>query len=104
MNSKYKLLILYHSGNALREFIKKCLFKNIAYKINVDIKKIEEIIKTDTSKVECPSFKLYTILNYPNKVLDKAFKHNLQLSTLLSIGTFLPSIFSTFFFAFIMVL
>ncbi|MFT5873240.1 MAG: flavodoxin [Clostridium sp.] len=101
-----------YSGNALREFIKKCsskniningysvykapatdgtlilppipfMFdfeKNIACKIKVDIKKIEEIIKTDTSKVQCPSFKLYTILNYPNKILGKTFKHRLQLS------------------------
>ena len=100
-----------YSGNALREFIKKCsskniningysvykapatdgalllppipfMFnyeKNINYKIKVDIKKIEEIIKTDTGKVQCPSFKLYTILNYPNKVLGKAYKHKLKL-------------------------
>lgn len=53
--------------------------KNIAYKIDVDIKKIKEIIKTDTDKVQCPSFKLYTILNYPNKVLGKAYKHKLKL-------------------------
>jgi len=100
-----------YSGNALREFIKKCsskniningysvyrapatdgalllppipfMFKfekNIAYKIKEDIKKIEEFIITDKIKAKCPSFKLYTILNYPNKVLGKAYKHKLKL-------------------------
>ncbi|WP_432664432.1 EFR1 family ferrodoxin [Wukongibacter baidiensis] len=100
-----------YSGNALREFIKKCssknlningysvyrapatdgalllpsipfMFnyeKNIDYKINTDIKKIEMIIKNDIDELKCPPFKLYTILNYPNKVLGKAFKHKLRL-------------------------
>jgi len=53
--------------------------KNIADKIKADIKKIEEIIKGDTNKVQCPSFKLYTLLNYPNKVLGKAYKHKFTL-------------------------
>lgn len=53
--------------------------KNIAKKIKEDIKKLEEIIKTDTDKIQCPSFKLYTILNYPNKVLGKANKHKFKL-------------------------
>ncbi len=100
-----------YSGNALREFIKKCssknlningyavyrapatdgalllpsipfMFhyeKNIAYKIKEDIKKIEGMMKSDKEQSDCPPFKLYTILNYPNKILGKAFKHKLKL-------------------------
>lgn len=53
--------------------------KNIAYKIKEDIKRIEEIIITDTIKTQCPSFKLYTILNYPNKILGKGYRHKFKL-------------------------
>ncbi|QUH26616.1 EFR1 family ferrodoxin [Serpentinicella alkaliphila] len=53
--------------------------KNIAYKIKSDIKKIEQIINTDTCIAQCPSFKLYEILNYPNKVCGKAYRHKLKI-------------------------
>ena len=53
--------------------------KNIAYKIKSDIKKIEQIINTDTCISQCPSFKLYEILNYPNKVGGKAYRHKLKI-------------------------
>ncbi|PRR81051.1 EFR1 family ferrodoxin [Clostridium vincentii] len=53
--------------------------KNITTKIMADIKKIDAIIKSDANTVKCPSFKLYTILNYPNKILGKAHKHKLKL-------------------------
>jgi flavodoxin/ferredoxin len=53
--------------------------KNIAYKIKEDIKKLDVIIKADTNKVECPAFKLYTLLNYPNRALGRAYKHKFTL-------------------------
>ncbi|QNO15859.1 4Fe-4S ferredoxin [Alkalicella caledoniensis] len=100
-----------YSGNALREFTKKCLTKNIhvydysvykgpatdgvllfppfsfmydyeeniAKKIKSDIKKIEHIFNGSTNEVKIPSFKLYTILNFPNKILGKTYKHKLKL-------------------------
>lgn len=53
--------------------------KNIAYKIKRDINKIDELIKNNVNKVEYPQFKLYAILNYPNKILGKAYKHNFKV-------------------------
>lgn len=53
--------------------------KNISQRIKTDINKIEESIKSNICKVQCPSFKLYTILNYPNKALGKVNKHKLKL-------------------------
>lgn len=53
--------------------------KNIANKIKSDVNKIEHIINSNTNKVKIPQFKIYTILNYPNKVLGKAYKHKLKL-------------------------
>ncbi|SET59447.1 hypothetical protein SAMN05660297_02869 [Natronincola peptidivorans] len=99
------------SGNALREFIKECLpkniivngysvyrapaadgalllppipfmfdfEKNIALKIKSDIKRIQQMIHSETCKVQCPSYKLYEILNYPNKVGGKAYRHKLKV-------------------------
>jgi len=54
--------------------------KNISTKIMADIQSIDTIIKSHENKVNCPSFKLYTILNYPNRVLGKTHKHKLKLS------------------------
>lgn len=51
----------------------------IAHKIKSDIKRIENIINTDASVVQCPPFKLYEILNYPNKIIGKAYKHKLRI-------------------------
>lgn len=100
-----------YSGNALRRFIRECSIKNITtcgyskyrapatdgvlllppirmmfkyeknitHKIRADIDRVKEIIETDIDKIEYPPFKLYTILNYPNKVLGKAYKHNIKL-------------------------
>lgn len=53
--------------------------KNIVDKIRSDINKIKEIIEADIDNIKYPPFKLYSILNYPNKVLGKAYKHNIRL-------------------------
>lgn len=53
--------------------------KNISNKIRRDINRINETIEKDIDKIKIPSFKLYSILNYPNKVLGKAHKHNIKL-------------------------
>lgn len=52
---------------------------NIVYKIKKDIEKIREIIKSNIHKVDCPAFKFYALLNFPNKVLGKAYKHNIRI-------------------------
>jgi len=53
--------------------------KKIALKIKLDIDKIRQIIESKSAKFKYPRFKLYTILNFPNKVLGKAYKHDIQL-------------------------
>lgn len=52
---------------------------NIICRIGRDIGKIHEIIENNNYGLYCPAFKLYTILNFPNKVLGKAYKHNLRV-------------------------
>lgn len=90
-----------YSGNALREFSKKCMNKNIIpvvtrdfnncpaidgvllapfiksfykfpknleEKIVLDVVKFKKVIKTNKYSLNIPGFKLYTVLNYPNKL------------------------------------
>ncbi|MDP4143380.1 MAG: EFR1 family ferrodoxin [Bacillota bacterium] len=53
--------------------------KNIVHKLRKDINNVKEIIETDVDKIKYPRFKLYTILNYPNKLGGKAMKHKLKI-------------------------
>ncbi|MCX7709678.1 MAG: flavodoxin family protein [Clostridia bacterium] len=53
--------------------------KDIADRIRKDIGRIRGLIETETSRIDWPRFKLYSILNYPNKVLGKACKHRIRL-------------------------
>ncbi len=53
--------------------------KNIAYKVTSHIQKIKEYIKADSYEEKCPRFKVYTLLNYPNKLLGKAYKHKIRV-------------------------
>ncbi len=53
--------------------------KNIAAQIKRDINKIKELIKSDNNQMQSPAFKLYTILNYPNKLIGKAYQHKIKL-------------------------
>jgi flavodoxin/NAD-dependent dihydropyrimidine dehydrogenase PreA subunit len=55
--------------------------KKIALKIKADINKIEEEIKSEinpSSPIRLP-FSLISVLNYPNKVLGRAYKHKFKL-------------------------
>lgn len=55
--------------------------KDISSNLKRDIDKINKIILSKSYEVNIPPFKLYSILNYPNKVLGKAYKHNLKVVT-----------------------
>ena len=45
--------------------------RSIALNILQDIKKIKNILTTEYFKCKLPHFKLYTLINYPNKLLGK---------------------------------
>jgi ferredoxin len=53
--------------------------KNIAVKLRRDIQKIHEIIRANSMEHHCPSFSLMSIVNFPNKVLGKAYKHRIRV-------------------------
>ncbi|ABR47629.1 4Fe-4S ferredoxin, iron-sulfur binding domain protein [Alkaliphilus metalliredigens QYMF] len=53
--------------------------RKVAKKIEADIQEVKKIIETNVKSIKCPPFKLYTILNYPNKVLGEAKKHNFKI-------------------------
>lgn len=53
--------------------------KEIALKIKLDINRTRQIIESKTAVLKYPRFKLYTILNFPNKVFGKAYKHDIKL-------------------------
>ncbi len=55
--------------------------RKIALKIKKDIRKIQDRINYNEGKSVYPRFKLYAILNFPNKILGKAYKHNLYVVT-----------------------
>lgn len=53
--------------------------RNIVHNITKDIDNIENIIRSDHIENIYPHYKLYTILNYPNKILGKSFKPKIKL-------------------------
>lgn len=53
--------------------------KNLVRKLKRDINIVQTSIEKDMYIMASPTFKLYTLLNYPNKALGKAYKHNISL-------------------------
>lgn len=101
-----------YSGNALREFSKKCVNKNIMpvltrdlnncpavdgillapfiksfstfpkdfeEKLVLDLIRFQRMLKREESNLKIPRFKLYTILNYPNKILGHLVTFDIYL-------------------------
>lgn len=52
---------------------------NIAANIIKDIRKVKEILSTDPFSYKLPRFKLYSILNFPNKWLGKLHKPQIKV-------------------------
>lgn len=54
--------------------------KKIAIKIKEDIKRIEDNIESDTINQKTPKYSLLAIMNYPNEILGKLYKHKLKIN------------------------
>ncbi|KMQ52817.1 4Fe-4S ferredoxin iron-sulfur binding domain-containing protein [Chitinispirillum alkaliphilum] len=53
--------------------------KNVPRKILNDLNSINNILKGNERYSKCPRFKLYTILNFPNKYFGKRYKHKFKI-------------------------
>lgn len=53
--------------------------KNIIHKIKSDINQIAQLILADSHKTNYPRFKLHAILNYPNEMIGKLYKHKIKV-------------------------
>lgn len=53
--------------------------KRLINKIKADVQLIKSILKNESPSAVIPRFKLYSVLNYPNKALGKLYKHKITL-------------------------